>query len=124
MTLQLPAELPEGVVGRLQLLIVVAEQDDGGPTATFTELTGEEPPGPLHSKEKAVLAVRGSVSPLPESVPELDHGPLAVQLVALVELHVRVERSLYATGLGEAVMLAVGGGEVVGVKGQFIVVKF
>ncbi len=55
-------------------------------------------------------AVRASVSPLPESVPPLLHGPPAVQEVALVELQVRVERAPDATGFGEAERLAAGAG--------------
>ena len=48
----------------------------------------------VHWKPKVVLAERELVSPLPESVPEFDHGPLtAVQLVAFAELHVSVERA-------------------------------
>ena len=55
-----------------------------------------------------VAEVRGFVNPLPESVPPLAQGPPAVQLLALVELQVNVERPLLATGLGEAVIEAVG----------------
>ena len=47
---------------------------------------------------------------MPESVPWFDHGPPAVQLVALVELQVRVERPAYWTGFGLAVSEAVGAG--------------
>ena len=57
-----------------------------------------------------VAEVRGLVRPLPERVLELDQGPPAVQEVALVEDQVRVERPSYATGLGEAVRVAVGAG--------------
>ena len=55
------------------------------------------------------MEVSGFVRPLPERVPELDHGPPAVQEVAPEEDQVRVERPLYATGLGEAVRVAVTG---------------
>ena len=78
-------------------------------TFTVTEARGEVPPGPVHWNVKVVAEVRGSVRPEPERVPELLQGPPAVQEVAFVEDQVRVERPLYATGLGEAVREAVGG---------------
>ena len=60
---------------------------------------------------KVVLEVKGSVNPLPESVPPFDQLPLgAEQLVALVELQVRVGRPLYATDDGETERVAVGAG--------------
>ena len=93
---------------REQLLTVVEVQEAGAPTVTVTDCSAEVPPGPVHWKVKVVLEVRGLVRPLPESVLELDQGPPAVQLVAPVELQVRVARPLYATGLGEAVRVAVG----------------
>ena len=55
-----------------------------------------------------VADVSALVSPLPESEPELDHGPPAVQLVELDELQLSVERLLYATGFGDAESEAVG----------------
>lgn len=67
-------------------------------------------PLPVHWNVKVVLAYRASVRPLPESEPELDHGPPAVQLEALVELQDRVERFPYETEVGEADMEAVGAG--------------
>lgn len=82
----------------------------GAGTVTVTDSTGVVPPGPVHWKVKVVLEVKGLVNPLPESVPALDHGPPAVQLVALVELQVRVELPLYEAGLGEAESPAVGAG--------------
>ena len=69
-------------------------QEAGGFTETVTDCSGDVPPGPVHWKVKVPLVVRGLVNPLPESVPELDHAPPAVQLVAPVELQVRVERPL------------------------------
>lgn len=60
----------------------------------MTDCSGEVPPGPVHRSVNVVSEVSGSVNPLPESVPELDHGPPAIQLFALVELHVRVGLSL------------------------------
>ncbi len=80
------------------------------PTFTVTDARGEVPPGPVHWKVKVVAEVRGLVRPLPERVLELDQGPPAVQEVAFVEDQVRVERPSYATGLGEAVRVAVGAG--------------
>ena len=41
---------------------------------------------------------------------EPDHAPLAVQLVALVDDHVRVTEPLTATSGAEAVRVTVGGG--------------
>lgn len=96
------------MAGRLQLLVVVPEQEAAAPTDTVTDCSAEVPPGPVHWKVKVVFEVSGSVRPLPESVPELLHGPPAVQEVALVEDQVRVARPLYATGLGEAESEAVG----------------
>ena len=61
-----------------------------GVTLTVTDETGEVPVGPVHWKLKVVSAVIGLVKPLPESVPELDHGPVAVQEVALDDDHARV----------------------------------
>ncbi len=81
-----------------------------GFTETVTETSDEVPPGPVHWKVKVVLTVRGPVNTLPESVPELDHGPPAVQLVASVEPQVSVELAPYATEIGEAVSEAVGTG--------------
>ena len=52
--------------------------------------------------------VRVLVNPLPAVEGTFDQGPPAVQLLALVELQVNVERPLLATGLGEAVIEAVG----------------
>lgn len=80
----------------------------GWATVTVTDWSGEVPPEPVHWKVKVVLEVSGSVRPLPESVPELDQGPPAVQLVAFVELQVSVERAPYATDVGEAESEAVG----------------
>ena len=61
------------------------------PTITVTDCIGEVCAFPLHWKVKVVLEVRGAVNPLPFNGDEaFDHGPPAVQLVALVELHVRV----------------------------------
>ena len=74
----------------------------------MTDATDEVPPGPVHWKVKVVSAVRGLVNPLPEVVPPFAQGPPAVQLVALVELQFNVGRPLYATGLGEAEIEAVG----------------
>ena len=45
----------------------------------------------MHWNVNVVSANRGSVHPLPERVPELDQGPPAEQLVALVEDQYRVE---------------------------------
>lgn len=78
------------------------------PTVTVTDCKADVPPGPVHWKVNVVLVVRGLLQPLPESVPELDQGPLAVQLVAFEELQVSVDCPLYATGLGDAVREAVG----------------
>jgi len=44
-------------------------EQDGGPTATVTDWSGEVPPGPVHWKVNVVAAASGSVRPLPESVP-------------------------------------------------------
>ena len=64
-------------------------------TATFTDCRGQVCPFPVHWKVKVEFEVRGLVKPLPESVPEFDQFPLgAVQLVALVEPQVSVERPL------------------------------
>jgi hypothetical protein len=81
----------------------------GAPTVTVTDCNAEVPPGPVHWKVKVVLEVRGFVRPLPESVPELDQGPPAVQLVAPVEPQVRVGRPLYAIDVGEIERVAVAG---------------
>ena len=45
---------------------------------------------------------------MPRGFEAFDQGPPAVQLEALVELQVNVARVLYATGLGEAEIEAVG----------------
>ena len=58
-----------------------------------------------------MFAVKALVQPLPERVPELDHGPVAVQLVAaLFEPQVRFDWPLYATDDGLAEIQAVGAG--------------
>lgn len=79
-------------------------------TVTVADWSAVVCPLPVHWKVKVVLENSWSVSPLPERVPELDHGPPAVQEDALVELHVRVERPAYATDVGEAERVAVGAG--------------
>jgi len=91
-------------------------QGAGEPTVTVTDRSGEVPPGPVHWKVYVASAVSGSVSPLPERVPELDHGPPAVQLVASLEPQVSVERPSYAIGLGEAVRVALGTLEMVSAR--------
>ncbi len=63
-------------------------------TETVTERSGEVPPGPVHWKVKVVALVSASERPLPERLPELDQGPPAEQLVAPVELQLRVVRPL------------------------------
>ncbi len=83
----------------------------GAPTVTVTDWSAEVPPGPVHWKVKVVLAVRGSVRPLPLSVAFHGLAP-AVQLVALVELQVRVDCPAYATGL-VAERVAVGAADAV-----------
>jgi len=87
----------------------------GTSTVTVTDCMAEVPPAPVHWNSNVVSEVRWSVKPLPFKLSpvgdvRLDHGPYAVQLVAFVELQVRVERPLYATGLGETVIEAVGTG--------------
>lgn len=62
----------------------------------------------MHWNVNVVAALSGSVRPLPESVPEFDQGPPAVQLVALFEPQESVDRPPEATGFGEAVSDAVG----------------
>ena len=53
-------------------------------------------------------AVKESVRPVPESDVPFDQGPPAVQLVAFVELQVRVARSPDTTEVGVAESVAVG----------------
>ena len=79
--------------------MVVAEQPEGGGgagglTVTVTERWGELPPGPLHWNVKVVVCVSASERPLPESLPELDHGPPAIHSLAFVEPQVSVVRPL------------------------------
>lgn len=65
------------------------------PTLTVTERRAEVLHAFAHWKVKVAVEVRRSVWPLPESEPALDQLPLgAEQLVALEELHDRVERPL------------------------------
>jgi len=65
------------------------------PTDTVTDCKGEVWPLPEHWKVKVVFAVKGSVRPLPASVPLLVQLPEgAVQLVAFVELQERSGRPL------------------------------
>lgn len=63
----------------------------GAAIFTVTDCKGDVPPGPVHWNVKVVLVVRGFVRPLPESVPELVHGPPAVQDVAFVDDQVSVD---------------------------------
>jgi len=77
-------------------------------TDTAADLTGDVPAGPEHWNVKVVSVYRGLVNPLPESVPELDQGPPALQLVALDELQERVDWSPEETEAGEALRDAVG----------------
>ena len=81
-------------------------------TETVTDWSAEVPPAPEHWRVKVVFVVSGVVRPLPERLPEVDHGPPAVQEVASVEDQVRVERLPTVTEAGEAERVAVGTGGV------------
>lgn len=79
----------------------------GVATVTVTDCKGDVPPGPVHWNVNVVGPPIGFVRPLPESVPELVHGPPAVQEVAFVDDQVSVDCPFGATGFGEAVSEAV-----------------
>ena len=65
------------------------------PTLTVTDRRAEVLHAFAHWNVKVALEVKRSVWPLPDREPELDQLPLgAVQDVALVEPHDRVERPL------------------------------
>jgi hypothetical protein len=49
------------------------------------------PPGPVHAREKVLVAVSAPVERLPEVALAPDHAPEAVQLVASVDDQVSVE---------------------------------
>lgn len=68
------------------------------------------PPGPVQDKVNVEVTEIGSVNLLPEVAPWLNQFELDVQLVAFVELQVRVERLPELREVGEAVMVAVGAG--------------
>ena len=65
-------------------------QEAGGFTETVTDCSGDVPPGPVHWKVKVALVVSAPVEALPETALVPLHAPLAVQLVAPVELQVSV----------------------------------
>jgi len=69
-----------------------------------------EPPAPEHVKPKSVLLVRGPTCALPEVALAPLHPPEAVQLVAFVELQVRVGVPFVATEVGLADRVTVGAG--------------
>ena len=79
-------------------------------TDTVADCRGEVPPDPVHWRVKVESEVRGSVRPLPERFPEVDQFDDVVQLVALVELHVSVDRPPLATAVGEIERVTVGAG--------------
>ena len=57
-----------------------------------------------------MFEIRPFVKPLPDNVPEFDHGPPAVQLDALVEDQVSVDCPPNATEVGDAESVAEGAG--------------
>jgi hypothetical protein len=82
-------------------------------TATVTDLLAV-PPSPLQLSVNVLLAaVSAPVLAEPPVARLPDHAPEAVQLVALVDDHVRVEDSPLATLVGFAVSVKVGAGAVV-----------
>lgn len=84
----------------------------GGAVTLTVKLRVPTPPTPLQVKVKDVLAVRVPVvcDPLVALVPV--QPPLAVQLVALVELHVSVEELPLTTEVGLALKVTTGAGVV------------
>jgi hypothetical protein len=73
--------------------------------AVLTELT---PPGPVQLKEYDAVALSGPVlwAPLVGLAPL--QPPVALQAVAFVALHVKVDAPPLATAVGDAISVAVG----------------
>lgn len=81
----------------------------GGPAVTLTvELA--VPPAPVQVKVNAVVAANGGEASLPLVGLLPDQPPLAVQLVALVEVQLRFVDWFVTTDVGSAVRLTVGAG--------------
>jgi hypothetical protein len=79
-----------------------------GPLAMLTVETLLVPPGPVQVNEKLVVAARGPVFAVPLAARVPLQPPLAVQAVALVELHVNEAALPAATADGFAASVAVG----------------
>ncbi|MDO8655079.1 MAG: hypothetical protein Q7R48_01475 [bacterium] len=84
---------------------------DGGRTVTNVK-PHADPPAPEHRirNDCEVTRLGTTWDPFVDFEPEKPCPAYAVQLVALVELQERVVEPLYAVGLGEALMVTVGGG--------------
>jgi hypothetical protein len=68
------------------------------------------PPGPAQVKVNVLVAVSGPTFWLPLTALGPDHAPPAVQVVALVDVQVRVEDPFMLTVVGLAVSVTVGRG--------------
>ena len=104
---------------------VVAETVAGGGGGFAVTVTVAEafplPPGPVHVKVNVVLLVNAPVDWFPPATGVLDPVQFpfageaeALQLVASVDVHVRVEALPEVTLVGEAVRVTVGTGHVEG----------
>ena len=83
------------------------------PGGSNTDTTTEAlvvPFAPVQARLNEVVLVRAAVASLPEVAFDPDQPPEAVQDVALLEDHVRVETPPLATEIGFAVIDTVGGG--------------
>jgi len=81
-----------------------------GISATVTVAGAETPPGPVQMSVYPVLAVNGPVLAVPPGARAPLHPPEAVHVVALVEVHVKVELAPEATAVGVAASETDGGG--------------
>ncbi len=79
-----------------------------GVTVTDTVAAALAPPGPLHVNEYVEVWVNAAVSRVPADANVPFHPPAAVQAVASVELHVKVDVPSRPTATGLAVNVAVG----------------
>lgn len=78
------------------------------PVVIVTLCDGDVPPAPVHEMEYVVVAVSAAVDFELDVARLPDQPPEAVQAVAPVDDHVRVEAVLYVTGFGEAEIETVG----------------
>jgi hypothetical protein len=102
-------EAPLATLVGLAVSVTVGEGGGGAVTVTVAVLLSL-PPAPLQVSVKSVVATNVPVDALPLVAIVPDHPPEAVQPVAFVELHVKVEAEPATMLAGFAVSVTIGAG--------------